>query len=183
MSARKLGPEGPPSSGELVSRRLACALLALSPLSIGAKASADGAPTANELAERFGLKRRAYQSGDAELLRGFYDDDIVIVGEGLAPLLGLDAVIGAYRALLPKRRDIEVQPLRLTVAPGGAVAYEFVRFTAFARDPEEKLPIVTFLFIWQRRAVGWRCTVELLLRQDLSLTPGFPTYVPSSASR
>jgi len=125
------------------------------------------------LADRFALKRRAYQTGDAQLLRSFYDEDIVIVGEGIRPLLGIEQVIAAYETLLPKRRDIEVSVLRFEHSPDGQSAYQFVRFVAFPKDPAEKPPVATFLFLWRRRPAGWRCGVESLLLQDLSLTPGF----------
>ena len=134
---------------------------------------------ADALAERFALKRRAYQTGDADLLRAFYAEDIAIVGEGRPPLLGLEQVITAYKALLPKRRDIEVSVLRSGQSQDGQLAWQFVRFVSFAKDPAEKLPIVTFLFLWRQDRAGWRCTVESLLLQDLSLTPGF-AIVPSS---
>ncbi len=125
------------------------------------------------LQERFALKRHAYQTGDAESLRSFYDDDIVIVGEGMTPLLGIEPVIAAYKVLLPQRRDIETKALRMGVSPDGKMAFQFVRFTAFAKDPAQQIPVVTFLFLFRRRAAGWRCIVETLLRQDLSLISGF----------
>ena len=175
--------QSPESPAELT-RRGACALLALglSNVSAGTEGSnarpdSNKAPTTAAieaaLAERFALKRRAYQTGDAQLLRSFYDEDIVIVGEGMKPLLGIEQVIGAYATLLPKRRDIEVSVLRLEHSPDGQSASQFVRFVAFPTDPAEKLPVVTFLFLWRRRPTGWRCGVESLLLQDLSLTPGF----------
>ena len=91
----------------------------------------------------------------------------------MKPLLGIERVIAAYETLLPKRRDIEVSVLRFEHSPDGETAYQFVRFVAFPKDPAEKLPVVTFLFLWRRRPAGWRCGVESLLLQDLSLTPGF----------
>jgi ketosteroid isomerase-like protein len=141
----------------------------------------DAAGVDSALADRFALKRRAYQTGDAELLRSFYDEDIVVVGEGMSPLLGIERVIGAYHQLLPKRRDIEVVPLRSGHSHDSQTAYQFVRFTAYATDPNEVLPIVTFLFLWRHTPRGWRCVVELLLRQDLSLTPGFSTAAPAAS--
>lgn len=162
------------STPDAISRRLACALLALAPAGVGL-AKPQGQTVHGELKERFALKRRAYQSGDVELLRGFYAPDVAIVGEGMGPLLGLDAVLAAYRQLLPKRRDIEVQPLRELVSAEGDMACQFVRFTAYSKDPAESLPIVTFLFLWQRRPEGLRCVVELLLRQDLSQVQAFAT--------
>ena len=175
--------QSPESPAELT-RRGACALFALGLANVGtatehtdtAPLSKTASPTAEieaALAERFALKRRAYQTGDAELLRSFYDEDIVIVGEGMKPLLGIERVIAAYETLLPKRRDIEVSVLRFEHSPDGESASQFVRFVAFPKDPAEKLPVVTFLFLWRRRPTGWRCGVESLLLQDLSLTPGF----------
>ena len=195
MPTKPLGPESPAESptespAELT-RRGACALFALGLANVGAAAETTAARPLSEkppstgkfeaataeieaaLAERFALKRRAYQTGDAQLLRSFYDEDIVIVGEGMKPLLGIDRVIAAYETLLPKRRDIEVSVLRFEHSPDGETAYQFVRFIAFPKDPAEKLPVVTFLFLWRRRPTGWRCGVESLLLQDLSLTPGF----------
>jgi ketosteroid isomerase-like protein len=167
-----------------LTRRGACALLALGLANVSTAAEGPNtwpdskkvpstAEIAAALAERFALKRRAYQTGDAQLLRSFYDEDIVIVGEGMKPLLGIDRVIAAYETLLPKRRDIEVSVLRFEHSPDGETASQFVRFVAFPKDPAEKLPVVTFLFLWRRRPTGWRCGVESLLLQDLSLTPGF----------
>jgi ketosteroid isomerase-like protein len=175
--------QGPESPAELT-RRGACALLALGLANVSTAAEGPNtwpdskkvpstAEIAAALAERFALKRRAYQTGDAQLLRSFYDEDIVIVGEGMKPLLGIDRVIAAYETLLPKRRDIEVSVLRFEHSPDGETASQFVRFVAFPKDPAEKLPVVTFLFLWRRRPTGWRCGVESLLLQDLSLTPGF----------
>ena len=176
-------PQSPESAAELT-RRGACALLALGLANAGAAAeSTNGRPgggkvppaaeIAAALAERFALKRRAYQTADAQLLRSFYDEDIVIVGEGMKPLLGMEPVIAAYEALLPKRRDIEVSVLRFEHSPDGESAYQFVRFVACPKGPAEKPPVATFLFLWRRRPTGWRCGVESLLLQDLSLTPGF----------
>ena len=188
MPEKLQGPESPAESptespAELT-RRGACALVALGLANVSAAAAGSNArPDSKEvpsttkiaaaLADRFALKRRAYQTGDAQLLRSFYDEDIVIVGEGMKPLLGIDRVIAAYETLLPKRRDIEVSVLRFEHSPDGESAFQFVRFVAFPKDPAEKLPVVTFLFLWRRRPTGWRCGVELLLLQDLSLTPGF----------
>ena len=134
MPEKPLGPESPAESptespAELT-RRGACALFALGLANVGAATETTAARPLSEkpvstgeieaataeieaaLAERFALKRRAYQTGDAQLLRSFYDEDIVIVGEGMKPLLGIDRVIAAYETLLPKRRDIEVSLLR-----------------------------------------------------------------------
>ena len=195
MPEKPLGPESPAESptespAELT-RRGACALFALGLANVGAATETTAARPLLEkpvstgeieaataeieaaLAERFALKRRAYQTGDAQLLRSFYDEDIVIVGEGMKPLLGIDRVIAAYETLLPKRRDIEVSILRFEHSPDGKSASQFVRFVAFPKDPAEKLPVVTFLFLWRRRPTGWRCGVESLLLQDLSLTPRF----------
>ena len=175
--------QSPQSPAELT-RRGACALFALGLANVSAAAAGSNArpdskkvPSTAEiaaaLAERFALKRRAYQTADAQLLRSFYDEDIVIVGEGMKPLLGIEHVITAYETLLPKRRDIEVSVLRFEHSPDGESASQFVRFVAFPKDPAETLPVVTFLFLWRRTPSGWRCGVESLLLQDLSLTPGF----------
>jgi ketosteroid isomerase-like protein len=187
MPAKPQGPESPAESPAdsvpELTRRGVCALFALGLASVSAAAEGSNAqpdskksPTAEieaALAERFALKRRAYQTADAQLLRSFYDEDIVIVGEGMKPLLGIERVIAAYETLLPKRRDIDVSVLRFEHSPDGQSAYQFVRFAAFPKDPAENLPVVTFLFLWRRRPTGWRCGVESLLLQDLSRTPGF----------
>ena len=188
MSAKPLGPESlaesPAESPAELTRRGACALFALGLANVAAAAQSTTARPISEkgpttaaieaaLADRFALKRRAYQTGDAQLLRSFYDEDIVIVGEGMKPLLGIERVIAAYETLLPKRRDIEISVLRFEHSPDGESAFQFVKFVAFPKDPAEKLPVVTFLFLWRRRPTGWRCGVESLLLQDLSLTPGF----------
>ena len=175
--------QSPESPAELT-RRGACALFALGLANVSAAADGDNArpvekpgPLAAEidtaLAERFALKRRAYQTGDAQLLRSFYDEDIVIVGEGMKPLLGIEPVIAAYQTLLPTRRDIEVSVLRSGHSPDGQAAYQFVRFVAFPKDPADKPRVASFLFLWRHKPTGWRCGVESLLLQDLSLTPGF----------
>ena len=156
-------------------RRLTCALLAFGLAGMDVSQAAPAATAVEDaLAERFALKRRAYQTGDANLLRSFYADDIVIVREGGAPLLGIEPVIVAYKALLPKRRDIEVTPLRSGHSPDTRMAWEFVRFVSFPKDPAEKVPVATFLFLWRQERAGWRCFIESLLLQDLALTPGFP---------
>ena len=188
MPAKPQGPESPaesPAESPVeLTRRGACALFALGLANVAAAAQSTTARPISEkgpttaaievaLADRFALKRRAYQTGDAQLLRSFYDEDIVIVGEGMKPLLGIERVIAAYETLLPKRRDIEISVLRFEHSPDGESAFQFVRFVAFPKDPAEKLPVVTFLFLWRRRPTGWRCGVESLLLQDLSLTPGF----------
>jgi ketosteroid isomerase-like protein len=161
-------------------RRRMFTLLAVGLVGVEAAHPASSATTvADALAESFALKRRAYQTGDADLLRSFYAEDIVIVGEGRPPLLGLEQVIAAYKALLPRRRDIEVSVLRSGHSQDAQLAWQFVRFVSFAKDPAEKLPVVTFLFLWRQDRAGWRCIVESLLLQDLSLTPGVG-IVPSS---
>jgi ketosteroid isomerase-like protein len=185
--------QSPESPAELT-RRGACALFALGLASVGAAADSDNVPPvakqgplaaeiAAALAERFALKRRAYQTGDAQLLRSFYDEDIVIVGEGMKPLLGIEPVIAAYEALLPKRRDIEISVLRFEHSPDAQSAWQFVRFVAFPKDPAEKPPVATFLFLWRRKPTGWRCGVESLLLQDLSLIPGFAITSPATEKK
>lgn len=156
-----------------LSRRAACMMLAMGSLASGAPSSAGDAAVDAAITGLFALKRRAYATGDAELLRQFYADDIMAMGEGMQPLLGIEALIAAYKVLLPRRKGIELEILRAGRAPQDDMAYQFVKFTALAVDPNEILPIVTFLFLWQRRAPGWRCVVEILLRQNLSVTPGF----------
>jgi ketosteroid isomerase-like protein len=156
-----------------LSRRAACMMLAMGSLASGAPSSAGDAAVDAAITGLFALKRRAYATGDAELLRQFYADDIMAVGEGMQPLLGIEPLIAAYKVLLPRRKGIELEILRAGKARQDDMAFQFVKFTALPVDPNEILPIVTFLFLWQRRAPGWRCVVELLLRQNLSVTPGF----------
>lgn len=165
-------------------RRLTCALLAFALAGMDVSQAAPAATAVEDaLAERFALKRRAYQTGDADLLRSFYADDIVIVREGGPPLLGLEPVIAAYKALLPRRRDIEVTALRSGHSPDTRMAWEFVRFVSFPKDPAEKVPVATFLFLWRQERAGWRCFIESLLLQDLSLTPGFAIASPTTENK
>ena len=157
----------------MLSRRGVCAMLALGSLaSLDTSASSD-TTVDKAIIDLFALKRRAYATGDAELLRQFYADDIVVVGEGMQPLLGIEPLIAAYKVLLPRRKGIELEILRSGRAKQDDMAYQFVKVTALPVDKSEVLPIVTFLFVWQRRATGWRCIIELLLRQNLSESPGF----------
>jgi ketosteroid isomerase-like protein len=156
-------------------------MLALGSLASVDPCSAGDAAVDGAIADLLALKRRAYARGDAELLRQFYADDIVVVGEGMQPLLGIETLIASYKVLLPRRKGIELEILRVGRTGHDDMAYQFVKTTALPADPTEILPTVTFLFLWQRRAPGWRCVVELLLRQDLSVTPGF--RVAGSAAR
>lgn len=169
------------TSPSTLSRREAFSLLALGSLASLDAAAIEPAVDA-AIADLFALKRRAYATGDAELLRQFYADDIVVVGEGMKPLLGIDPLIAAYKVLLPRRKGIEVEILRSGRGERGDMAYQFAKVTATPVDTKEILPIVTFLFVWQRRSAGWRCIIELLLRQDLSESPGFRVATESARS-
>ncbi len=76
-----------------------------------------GQGTELALADRYGLMRRAYQTGDAELLRQFYGKDVVLATEGSSPIVGIDAAVSAGHVVLAKRRDITTDVLRIIHSP------------------------------------------------------------------
>lgn len=120
---------------------------------------------------KFAIKREAYRTGDAELLKSkFYDNDAVILGDGYA-LVGGEAIYEAYKTLLPKRHDIEVISLRSAVSEDGTLAYEITRVQATAADPSQKLPEQTILFVWRRVGKDWRVVVEMSVKGDESIPP------------
>lgn len=156
-----------------VSRRSACAILGLGAMLLGQRVFATDKGIESALAEQYGLMRRAYQSGNAELLRQFYSNDVVVATEGSSPIVGLDAVITAGDAVLAKRRDITVDILRITHSVAGDSVAHFARLCAYPRDPAESPRVATGLLLWQQGSAGWRCNAELILIQDMGAVAGF----------
>ena len=66
------------------SRRSACAAIGLGIALCGPPALAKEEGSDGLLAEQYALMRRAYQTGDAELLRQFYSPDVVVATEVMA---------------------------------------------------------------------------------------------------
>jgi ketosteroid isomerase-like protein len=110
---------------------------------------------------KFAIKQQAFRNGDADALtKEFYRSDAVIIGDDYS-ISGGAAINKAYKELLPKRRDIEIVPLRSSVSDDGTLAYELVRTQATASDPVRKLPEQTVLFIWSRSGGEWKVAVEM----------------------
>ena len=158
-----------------VSRRSACAILGLGAMVLGQRAFATDKGVELALAEQYGLMRRAYQTGNAELLRQFYSNDVVVATEGSSPIVGLDSVITAGHAVLAKRRDITVDLLRMTHSVAGDAVAHFAKLCAYPRDPAESPRVATALLLWQQGSTGWRCHAELILIQDMEAVAGFRT--------
>jgi hypothetical protein len=177
-SARAPSLDGVPID---VSRRSACAILGLGAMLLGEFATGKSVGSASDkgiesaLAEQYRLMRRAYQTGDAELLRQFYGDDVVLATEGASPVVGLEAAIAAGHAVLPKRRDITADVLRITHSRAGDAASHFARLCAYPRDPGESPRVATAFLLWQLGSAGWRCHAELILIQDMGAVEGFRT--------
>ena len=156
-----------------VSRRSACAILGLGTMLLGRRAFATDKSIEFALGEQYGLMRRAYQTGNAELLRQFYSNDVVVATEGASPVVGLDSVIAAGHAVLANRRDITADILRITHSPEGDAASHFAKLCVYPRDPAESPHVATALLLWQQGSTGWRCHVELILIQDMGAIAGF----------
>jgi hypothetical protein len=110
---------------------------------------------------KYAIKQQAFRKGDADALTNeFYRSDAVIIGDDYS-ISGGPAINKAYRELLPKRRDIEIVPLRSSVSGDGTLAYELVRTQATAADPVRKLDEQTVLFIWSRSGGDWKVAVEM----------------------
>jgi MFS family permease len=106
-----------------VSRRSACAILGLGAMLLGQRAFATDKGIELALAEQYGLMRRAYQTGNAELLRQFYSNDVVLAAERASPVVGLDvtdAVAPSWHALLTARA---LEGFALGGVPAVAMAY------------------------------------------------------------
>jgi hypothetical protein len=110
-----------------VSRRSACAILGLGAVLLGQRTFAADKGIEVALGEQYRLMRRAYQSGNAELLRQFYSEDVVLATEGASPVIGLDSVIAAGHAVLANRRDITADILRFTHSPAGDASSHFAK--------------------------------------------------------
>jgi ketosteroid isomerase-like protein len=158
-----------------VSRRSACAILGLGTMLLGRRAFATDKSIEWELAEQYGLMRRAYQTGNAELLRQFYSDDVVLATEGASPVVGLDSAIAAGHAVLAKRRDVTVDILRIIHSVAGDAVAHFARLCAYPRDAAESPRVATALLLWQQGSAGWRCSAEQILMQDMGAVAGFRT--------
>ena len=156
-----------------VSRRSACAILGLGAALLGQRAFATDKGIEVALGEQYGLMRRAYQTGNAELLRQFYSNDVVVATEGASPVVGLDSVIAAGHAVLGNRRDITADILRITHSPEGDAASHFAKLCAYPRGPAESPRVATALLLWQQGSTGWRCHAELILLQDMDAIAGF----------
>jgi ketosteroid isomerase-like protein len=165
-----------------VSRRSACTMLGLGAMLLGQRTFAADTGIESALAEQYALMRRAYQTGDADLLRQFYSNDVVLATEGSSPIVGLDSAIAAGHAVLAKRRDISVDLLRVTHSVQGDAASHFAKLVAYPRDPAESPRVATALLLWQRGAVGWRCNAELVLIQDMDAVAGFRTTKRATSS-
>jgi hypothetical protein len=164
-----------PGTSVTLSRRSVCAVLGFGAVLAGRQALAKKAAADWLLAEQYALMRRAYQTGDAEILRQFYAADIVLATEGASPVVGLEAMIAMGHQLLPKRRDITAEILRVTPSPAGDAVSHVVKLSAYPRDAAEPARIATAFLSWQRSAAGWRCHSEVLLIQDMSAAPGLRT--------
>ncbi len=164
-----------------VSRRSTCAMLGLGAMLLGQRTFAVDTGIESALAEQYGLMRRAYQTGDAELLRQFYSNDIVLATEGASPIVGIDSVVSAGHALLAKRRDITVDILRVAHSTAGDAASHFAKLCAYPRDPAESPRVATAFLAWQLGSSGWRCDAELILIQDMAAVAGFRTTKPVEA--
>lgn len=119
-----------------MSRRLACTMLGFGAIVLGQRSFAADTVIESALAEQYALMRRAYQTGDAELLRQFYSNDVVLATEGSSPIVGLEAITAGH-AVLAKRRDISVELLRVTHSVQGDAASHFAKLVAYPRDPAE----------------------------------------------
>lgn len=165
-----------------MSRRSACTMLGFGAILLGQRSFAADAVIESALAEQYALMRRAYQTGDAELLRQFYSNDVVLATEGSSPIVGLDSAITAGHAVLAKRRDISVELLRISHSLQGDAASHFAKLVAYPRDPAESPRVATALLLWQQGAAGWRCNAELILIQDMDAVPGFRTTKRATSS-
>ena len=169
-----------------VSRRSACTMLGLGAMLSGQRTIAADTGIESALAEQYALMRRAYQTGNAELLRQFYSNDVVLATEGSSPIVGLDSAITAGHAVLTKRRDISVDLLRATHSVQGDAASHFAKLVAYPRDLAESPRVATALLLWQQGPAGWRCNAEMILIQDMDAVAGFRTTrraTPSEARR
>jgi ketosteroid isomerase-like protein len=162
-----------------VSRRSACTMLGLGAMLLSQRTFTADTSIESALAEQYALMRRAYQTGDAELLRQFYSNDVVLATEGASPIIGIDAVVSAGHAVLAKRRDITVDILRVAHSTAGDAASHFAKLCAYPRDPAKSPRVATAFISWQQSPVGWRCSAEVILIQDMSAVAGFRTIAVS----
>lgn len=119
----------------------------------------------------YNLKRRAYRTGDANLLKDFYATDAVVTGEQFPLIRGIRDLVAVYEKALPKYRDVSVVPLYRVTSTLGDVAYDFAKFRPTAKLPVDDRPASTLLFIWRKDPKGWRCAVEIVLRSELDFSP------------
>lgn len=114
-----------------------------------------------ELLELLQLKREVYRTGNVSLLEQFYLKDAFITGEGMGVVHGIAAIQSAFAKILPNRSDAELVPVRSAFPRGSRMGYQFIYFTPVSREPRARLRTNTLLLIWERRSVGWRCSVEV----------------------
>jgi ketosteroid isomerase-like protein len=166
-------PSTPPDESlPASSRREALLLCALAGVGVAGTSHADAGSSKADFAgidARYDIKRRAYQTGQIELLRDIYTRDVLIVGEKLEPLLGLEKVLELYSKVLPAQRGVELQTVRRTSSPAGDMVYDFTHFRPLPRDPAKESHVSTVLFIWMKAGGEWRCTCEVILHDALAL--------------
>ncbi|MCK2086800.1 nuclear transport factor 2 family protein [Thauera aromatica] len=139
------------------------ALLAACALSSAAIAD-DAADFDAALAERYRAVEAAIEARDgARWFRELYDDDIVLTGEG-SP-----AAVRGRAALMPVIAEIVRTTRSCTLTPdpargqSGALGYSFVTYDCAPDDASAPRYQVRALFVWARKAPGWRVVAETYL--------------------
>lgn len=118
------------------------------------------------LQKKYALKQRAYRETNLQLFREFYAEDVLLLGEGVSPIRGIENVIAGYGAILPDRSDAILESKYTVISGSGDMGYDYVRFTAIKKDPSEPETIHTILLVWERVDGQWRCTTEMFVVAD-----------------
>src|SRR5882757_8070101 len=99
--------------------------MALLPLTFSASAHDSTASFEKAAEQLHALKRKAYQTHDAALLRDqFYAKDARIVAGSGVTITGGDSIFSAYQKLLPTRTDLQIEPINAWASKDGTLAYE-----------------------------------------------------------
>ena len=118
------------------------------------------------LTAKYALITRAYESHDASILRNFYSNDVIVLGENQKAIQGIEPLIAAWAGILPSRKTAQVLSKRSYMSADGTTGYDIG--ILHAEKIASGAPAVdeTILTVWKRFGADWRCVSEMFVSGD-----------------
>ena len=111
------------------------------------------------IGRKFAIKRRAYQTANAEIMRDeYYSKNAVIYAQDLKAV-GAAAIYETYRKAFPIRKDIAIGKPQLGVSSDGTLGYALIVVKVLFKNSSD-VKIATLLLLWKRENDDWRCFLE-----------------------